>query len=87
MNIKGKTRMDATIDHGSLQTHRVKTSKDWISTCDFELALDSHYHLVEGEGGRNTIIFIFLFSMKTVDVSFSYILCHLFQWKLTRSSI
>merc|ERR1739844_655932 len=49
INIKGKTRMDATIDHGSLQTYRVKTSKDWISTCDFELALDSHYHLVEGE--------------------------------------
>ena len=56
--------MDATIDHGSLQTHRVKTSKDWISTCDFELALDSHYHLVEGEGSKNTIIFIFLFSIK-----------------------
>ena len=53
--------MDATIDHGSLQTHRVKTSKDWISTCDFELALDSHYHLVEGEGAQNTIIFIFRF--------------------------
>ena len=57
--------MDATIDHGSLQTHRVKTSKDWISTCDFELALDSHYHLVEGEGGKNTIIFIFRFLKKT----------------------
>ena len=63
MNIKGKTRMDATIDHGSLQSHRVKTSKDWISTCDFELALDSRYHLVEGEGAQNTIIFIFRFSI------------------------
>ena len=87
MNIKGKTRMDATIDHGSLQTHRVKTSKDWISTCDFELALESHYHLVEGEGGKNTIIFIFLFSIRPVNASFSYFLSHLFQWKLMKSSI
>ena len=80
--------MDATIDHGSLQTHRVKTSKDWISTCDFELALDSHFHLVEGEGGQNTIIFIFLFSIRRpVSVSFSYFLSLLFQWKLMKSSI
>ena len=79
--------MDATIDHGSLQTHRVKTSKDWISTCDFELALDSHYHLIEGEGSKNTIIFFSLPSIRPVNVSSSYFLSFLFQWKLMKSSI
>jgi hypothetical protein len=61
MNIKGATRLDARVDPGNIgpglnkdvefaNNKRENKSNNGVSVCEFELDMNVHFHLIEGNG-------------------------------------